>query len=112
MKDMYIDYGGDRRRKEKRKKATIIIAVLALLIGVGGFFGTQYYFKMMDAQNAEATPDDTPISVAEAMDADEANPQTGVYGFWYSPKENEEEVAPTGYADLDEDVWMADFVDT
>ncbi|MCR5767595.1 MAG: putative glycoside hydrolase [Lachnospiraceae bacterium] len=112
MKDMYIDYGGDRRRKEKRKKATIIIAVLALLIGVGGFFGTQYYFKMMDAQNAEATPDDTPISVAEAMDADEANPQTGVYGFWYSPKENEEEVVPTGYADLDEDVWMADFVDT
>ena len=112
MKDMYIDYGGERRRKEKRRKATIVIAVLALVIGVGGFFGTRYYFKMMDDQNAGDTPDDTPISVAEAMEADEANPETGVYGFWYSPKEDEEVTAPTGYADINDDVWMADFVDT
>lgn len=109
---MYIDYGGARRRKEKRRKATIIIGLLAIIAGVGGFFGTRYYLKMMEDQNAPDQVEDGPVSVAEAMLQDEANPETGVYGFWYSPKEDEEVAAPTGYADINDDVWMADFVDT
>ncbi|MCR5332318.1 MAG: putative glycoside hydrolase [Lachnospiraceae bacterium] len=112
MRDMYIDYDGSRNRKRRRRKATVVIAFLALIIGVGGFFGTRYYIKVMDEQNAGAAREMEQVSVAQAMEADAANPQTGVYGFWYSPKETEAAVVKEGYTDLDEDVWMADFVDT
>ena len=109
---MYIDYNGERNRKRRRRKATVIIALIALALGVGGYFGTRYYFRIMDEQNAGAAREMEQVSVAEAMEADDANPQTGVYGFWYSPKETEAAAVPTGYVDIDEDVWMSDFVDT
>ena len=111
MKDMYIDYGGGRARRSRRKKTALIIVLLALVIGTGGFFATKYYIKMMDEQNAQAEDEAERASVAQAMSEDEANPQTGVYGFWYSPKEAEAAVEPTGYEGINEDAWMADFKD-
>ena len=111
MEDMYIDYGGARRRSRRRKKAVIIIAFAAVLIGLAGFFGTRYYLGVMADQEAEEKDTEANDSLAEAMAMDESNPQTGIYGFWYSPSgTQEEEPAGTGY-ELDEDVWMADFDD-
>ncbi|MCR5684810.1 MAG: putative glycoside hydrolase [Lachnospiraceae bacterium] len=111
MNDMYIDYGGERRRKRRRKNALIVTVIAAVVIGLAGFFGTRYYFRIMEEQSTASADDQRDSSPAQAMEDDESNPQTGIYGFWYSPTQTEEEAVPdTGYA-MDDDVWMADFDD-
>ncbi len=118
--DMYIDYGsgrGGRPPSFGRILAIILVVVLACGIGFGGYIAAKYYSGVMKEQEPDAAGTPTPTSFAEAMagdgDADltGAAAETGIYGLWYSPKEEVDDGGSI-YDDLDGEVWMADFVDT
>lgn len=113
MKDMYIDYGRNHRRDNKGKRALVIIGIIVLAgaLGFGGYRIASYYLGVMNEQDASGTGP-TPTSVAEAMTA-EANSQTGVYGQWYAETPSSgAETTESVYERIDDDLWMADFVDT
>ena len=114
--DMYLDYGSRNRRPGPgRAIAIILIVVLAAGMGFGGYFATKYYSEVIKKQNEEAASDAAPTSVAGSMYSDEAGiteaaAETGIYGLWYAPSEDQTETGSV-YDNLDEETWMADFVD-
>lgn len=115
--DMYIDYGRNNRRPRKGRRilAVVLIVVLAGAMGFGAYKVAGKYLDTMRQQELEASLTPAPTSVASAIDEYEngAYAQTGIYGLWsMSSEESTEEQEESIYAHLDDDLWMADFVDT
>ena len=116
--DMYIDYGsgrGGRPPSFGRILAIILVVVLACGMGFGGYIAAKYYSGAMKEQDPDAAASPTPTSFAEGGDGEAdltgAAAETGIYGLWYSPKDEPGEVESI-YDNLDGEVWMKDFVDT
>lgn len=116
--DMYIDYGRNNRRPDNGRHviAILLICVLAVGLGFGGYKVAKLYLDTMKEQDeqAEATP--TPIAFADSDEYGEEgyNSETGIYGLWYSAAEvaGDTDDNESIYAHMDDDMWMADFVDT
>ncbi len=113
---MYIDYGHRNKRSSPGRKilGAVVLVLLAGCIGVGVFWGTDYYMKVVKEQESAEEILPTPISVAENMTSapDSAEAQTGIYGLWTAAgEETEEDTAGSIYDNLDGEKWMPDFVD-
>ncbi|MBR4145411.1 MAG: putative glycoside hydrolase, partial [Lachnospiraceae bacterium] len=114
-----IFYEGIRTKRRRRKKGPVILLLLlaAVLIGFGGYKISQ---KLLTDEEDEKDPGSEVLVVdnmieAASWDAADANsdgsdPDSGVYKLWTEPKPTEAVVTQT--PDYDEEVWMADFVDT
>ena len=122
MKDMYIDYSRNSRRRRPGRTAliTCLIILLAGGIGFGGYKLANYYIGVVDSQEEQAYATATPIPAVEVLseadsseDAEGSISQTGVYGLWqYSDSGEDTDTETSIYDHLDDDLWMADFVDT
>ena len=114
-----IFYEGIRIKRRRRKKGPVILLLLlaAVLIGFGGYKISQ---KLLTKEEEEKENDFEVVYVDNAIeaaswDAADANSGTsdsgdGVYKLWTEPKPTD--AAVTQAPDYDEEVWMADFVDT
>jgi len=114
-----IFYEGIRIKRRRRKKGPVILLLLlaAVLIGFGGYKISQ---KFLTKEEEEKENDFEVVYVDNAIeaaswDAADVNSGTsdsgdGVYKLWTEPKPTDSAV--TQAPDYDEEVWMADFVDT
>ena len=114
-----IFYEGIRIKRRRRKKGPVILLLLlaAVLIGFGGYKISQ---KLLTKEDEEKENDFEVVYVDNAIeaaswDSADANPNAsdsgdGVYKLWTEPKPTD--AAVTQAPDYDEEVWMADFVDT
>lgn len=114
-----IFYEGIRTKRRRRKKGPVILLLLlaAVLIGFGGYKISQKLLADEGEEKevgTEVVNANNMIEAAswEAADAnpDGSDPDNGVYKLWTDP--NPTEAVVTQSPDPDEEIWMADFVDT
>lgn len=105
-----------RRRRRKNGPVLPILLLVAIAIGVGGYFLSKFLFKNEIEEEKEAETVYAPegYETFEWASADlsgaGADNDSGIYGLWTEPKPTEQvSVEPT---DTEEDIWMGDFVDT
>jgi len=108
MKDIYINYGAGngRRRKGKKLLTFFCLLVLSAGVGIGVYFGVDYYINMMEQQDSGISagiPGENETGVQEAY------LQAAPYGTRFAETEKEPDELENIYPD--EEIWMADFVD-